>query len=168
VTRIQPLIPMGGGSGTTLEIPEDWSFNKNAKAWHKESPLTQSGTLIVPITNVVDLSSLTVVRVYVSGVGYSTLPTSMPYVDLEYVDSAGVVQQITPADVEDTSTTTGQFNVYHPITVTLSPALAIDQGASAKDIYMTLEYFSGGSAGASAFELVRIECDFTVTRLTPG
>lgn len=168
VTRVQPIIPMFGTTGSSFQFGK-WEFNTTNLLWEVVDPTTGDSYLAVPLSNLVDLSNLVALRFYVKAGGYTTLPTTMPEVEIEYLDSSGVVQSPTPQDVSDTSADTTAFNQWHVISLPLNANLPIDHKDAPKDIYARIEYFSSGSAGAGReFRIGRIEADFTVTKLVPG
>lgn len=169
VQRVQPLIPMAGNTGTDFAVPGKWFWEDSSLMWRATDPTTGTSSITVPLTNIPDKSTLTVVRFYIKGTGYTNLPSpDMPLFQLRYLDASGVVQSPAPGSVDD-GASLGTFNTFHEITYTVTGGLAIDLTTTPRDLYARMIYSSTGSAGAGReFRLGRIECDFTITRLTPG
>lgn len=168
IIRQQALTPMLGAAAGSSDLPTDWFFYSTALGWIQQ---TTGSVLYFPLANLIDLATLTKIRITLKGAAgaggaYSGLPGGLPTLKVEYVDPGGVVQAPSPT-VTDPAGSTGVFNVAHVIEVVLDTPLVIDQTVLPRQLYARLD---GVGAGFEANKLgaIALECDFEVGRLTPG
>jgi len=121
-----------------------------------------------PISELVDGSTLTEVRVTVMGqttAGFVSLPTTMPKLKVYKVDgTTGAVTQL-GSTATDASGTVGAFNGVHHITVS-GLSQGIDQSSSTR-IFVTV-LGGDGNFVADELSIIGIRAAFTCTLLTPG
>ncbi len=143
VTRTQPLLPLaafdagstiGGLAGLTGSSDPDWYFDPTLMLWLLS---TVSGLATIPITNLVEDSTMTQVILTVKASGYGVLPSFRGGMQVVHVDGSNVIQ--TSNIQEDGAGSIGVYNTAHDITLTLDTPVTIDQQSSSpKAIYLRI------------------------------
>lgn len=171
VVKVQSLAPVYTGvPDTTTTFADSWLWDSGAMAWiQADQP---AHLLQIPFSDIVDKSTLTKIRAYVGGAlgnsgAWSVLPSTPAEAELWYTDSSGVLQTPAPQNVQDPSGTVGAFNAVHAIEVTLSTPLAINQESSPVALYLNLTGPDHGTHEPNKFGLVRLEAEFSATRIWP-
>lgn len=147
VVRVQPLTPIfngvNGGGDSSLGTSGGWVFNAAGDFFWEGG----GDNLSIPLTNLVDNSTLTAVTLRVSG--SSSGCTAKLYTD---DNSASATLLESQAD-----SGSGVRN----LTITVSPAVTIDMTSAPRSLYVYLD------GPASGYRVHRLTATFAATKINP-
>jgi len=130
---------------------------------------TGNAALYLPITNVVDLATLSVVTVTIfggSGGGFVALPANMPTLAIWRLSSAdGSLTQLGSTATDPSGTVTA-YNAVHSFSITGLTEVA--NGVSPHSLYAIFTGPGGANYIAAETTYIGLRCTFTAPYLTPG
>lgn len=144
-----------------------WSrvFTGLAESWLQTTDLP-TATLDLALIHLPNQGTITEINMYIDGVAHNQLPTTLPTLRLREMDpDTGLVTTL-ETQVDPTSTV-GAYNTYHPITMTVSPAITID--GSNRVLFCQLsgeDAAVGADVGKLLAKTLTVTC--TCTEIAPG